>query len=63
MDRLNIHLADRQIKALAKISQRSGLPRAELVRRAIDEYLDRVSKLENSSIYCGYTGTSGDFKQ
>lgn len=41
MKRVAIHLADRQVKGLKKLAARTGLPMAELIRRAVDEYLRR----------------------
>jgi predicted DNA-binding protein len=37
--RTNVYLNTDQKKALEKLSQRTGAPVAELVRRAIDSYL------------------------
>ena len=39
MKRVNYHLPERQIQALRKLSEQSGLSVAELIRRAIDNYL------------------------
>jgi len=39
MKRTNIHLAEPQIQRLLKLSKATGLSVAELVRRAVDEYL------------------------
>jgi predicted DNA-binding protein len=44
MTRRNIHLSDEQIERLEKLSQKTGAPVAELVRRAVDEYLKRSEK-------------------
>ena len=41
MNRTNIYLSDRQLDRLEHLSVFTGLSRAELVRRAVDEYLDR----------------------
>ena len=41
MQRVNIFLTEKQIAALKFRSKREGLAYAELVRRAIDEYLAR----------------------
>ena len=40
MIRKNIHLSDRQLLRLRELSKREGLAVAELIRRAVDEYLD-----------------------
>ncbi len=34
------HLTEKQIAALAKLSKHDGLPVAELIRRAIDRYVE-----------------------
>lgn len=60
MERINVHLAGRQIRALEFISGSSGLKRSELIRRAIDEYIDRVSvRVTQDGFHIGYTGASG----
>lgn len=42
MKRINYHLTENQIKELKKIREKTGLSLAELVRRAIDKYLEEV---------------------
>jgi predicted DNA-binding protein len=37
--RTNVYLSAEQKKALEKLSERTGAPVAELVRRAVDSYL------------------------
>lgn len=49
MERVNFHLTDGEIQGLKIISQLSGVPRAEIIRRAIDDYINR-KKFE------GFTG-------
>ena len=39
MKRINFYLTEKQIAALQKLAKASGLSVAELVRRAIDEFL------------------------
>lgn len=39
MKRVNCHLTDSQIKKLKQLSDNTGMSVAELIRRAIDEYL------------------------
>ncbi len=39
MKRTNIHLTEKQIGLLKQLSEETGLTSAELVRRAIDEFL------------------------
>jgi len=41
MKRTNIHLSDAQLKRLRELSEKTGAPVAEIVRRAVDEYLKR----------------------
>jgi len=42
MHRTNIYLAVKQLAALRRLSKASGLSVAELIRRAIDEFLERT---------------------
>ena len=49
MERVNFHLTDGEIHGLKIISESSGVPRAEIIRRAIDDYISR-KKFE------GFTG-------
>ncbi len=42
MKRVNYHLTDSQIKALQKESEKSGLSVAELIRRAVDDWIERL---------------------
>lgn len=44
MKRTNINFGNVQWKRLGSLSKRVGLKRSELVRRAVDEYLDREEK-------------------
>lgn len=37
--RINIDLTDQQLAALVRMSRRRKLPRAELIRQAVDRYL------------------------
>jgi predicted DNA-binding protein len=39
MHRVNFHLTEQQQKLLKKLSKKTGLSVAELIRRAIDAYL------------------------
>jgi predicted DNA-binding protein len=41
MKRTNINLREHQHKALAQLSEKTGAPVSELIRRAIDEYLKK----------------------
>jgi len=40
MKRINTHLTNQQINQLKKIAKKTGLKVAELIRRAIDGYLE-----------------------
>ena len=44
--RTNIFLTRTELKRLRALSGKTGAPVAELVRRAIDEYLERFSEKE-----------------
>ena len=44
MIRVNFHLTASQIKALKGISKKTGLKVAELIRRAIDDFLRKRNK-------------------
>ncbi|MGA2468733.1 MAG: ribbon-helix-helix domain-containing protein [Thermodesulfobacteriota bacterium] len=44
MKRTNLHLTDLQIKNLRKLSKKTGLTVAELVRRAVDQFLLKQEK-------------------
>lgn len=41
MHRISLHLASLQQGALLKLSIRTGLPVAELIRRAIDDFVEK----------------------
>jgi len=41
MTRTNLFLAETQIAALKALAKKTGLTYSELIRRAIDEYLQR----------------------
>ena len=43
-ERCHVVLTDRQRGVLEHISSRSGLPRSELIRRAIDQYISKYRK-------------------
>ena len=42
MKRINIHLTKQQIERLKNLAIETGLKIAELIRRAIDEYLEKT---------------------
>lgn len=44
MKPVTYHLTERQIERLRAESERTGMAVAELIRRAVDAYLDRVEK-------------------
>jgi hypothetical protein len=41
MQRVNYHLAEKQLDSLRKLSDKTGLTVAELIRRAVDDFLER----------------------
>lgn len=49
MERSNFHLTEGELKGLKVISELTGVPKAEIIRRAIDDYINR-KKFE------GFTG-------
>ncbi len=42
--RANFYLTDRQRAQIRKLSEKTGLSYSEILRRAIDEYLERQKK-------------------
>ena len=44
MKRVNYHLTEAEITRLQALSNKTGLSVAEIIRRAIDEYLDRKER-------------------
>ena len=44
MKRVNYHLTEEEITKLQAFSNKTGLSVAEIIRRAVDEYLDRKEK-------------------
>jgi predicted DNA-binding protein len=47
--RTNIFLTQTELKKLRALSKKTGVPVAALVRRAVDEYLERFEKKGNWS--------------
>ena len=43
-DRTNIYLRPDQMKKLKALNEKTGAPVAELIRRAVDEYLAKRAK-------------------
>jgi len=41
MRRVNYHLTEKEIKQLKSLSKKAGLSIAEIIRRAVDEYLEK----------------------
>ncbi len=46
MKRRNVHLPNEQLERLAHHSKRTGAVEAELIRRAVQEYLDKLDEEE-----------------
>ena len=46
MHRTNIYLTETQIKKFKAISKKKGYPISELIRRALDEWLDKYEEKE-----------------
>lgn len=44
--RVGFYLTDLQIKDLKKVSKKTGLTVSEIIRRAVDGYLERFEKKE-----------------
>jgi predicted DNA-binding protein len=42
MQRINLYMPKDQIKRLESVSERTGAPIAELIRRAVEAYLKRL---------------------
>jgi len=49
MQRKNIRLPDPQIEVLERISKEKGVKLPELVRRAVDEYIDKWKRQSNEA--------------
>lgn len=49
MERVNIHLTPGEVQSLKHFSNLTGVSRAEVIRRAIDEYIRR-------RVFEGFTG-------
>jgi len=47
MQRVNFHLTENQVKALRDLSDKIGLSVAELIRRAIDNWLEHTERAED----------------
>lgn len=65
MKRTNIHLSKKQLIMLSRLSDDYGISKAELVRRAIDDFVDkRFNQIRiNSEGAFGITGiqTAGEY--
>ena len=44
MKRVNYHLTEDEIKRLQGLAEKTGLSVAEIIRRAVDEFLDKKEK-------------------
>ena len=54
MERVNFHLTEGEVRGINTISEVTGVKKAEIIRRAIDEYIKRkkwegITGLENLS--------------
>ena len=47
MKRLNIYITDYQAKEMDKIKKKIDLKPSEIIRRALDEYIDKLKKKHN----------------
>ena len=53
MKRLNIYITDYQAKEMEKIKKKIDLKPSEVIRRALDEYIDKIKKkLKIRKILC-----------
>jgi len=50
MTKYNVYLPPQQIEALREISDEKGVPAAELIRRAIDEWLAKNANHARSTL-------------
>ena len=57
--RTNIFLTEIELKKLRELSEKTGVPAAELVRRAVDEYLKRSKNTEDKEIMKPITSFGG----
>lgn len=46
MQRITANLGEQQVERLAHHSERTGAPQAEIIRRALDAYLDQLDEEE-----------------
>lgn len=60
MKRIATHLTEKQIKTLEALSQRTGLPRAELIRRFIDQGIESYRSTD-ALITTVTVGGTGEF--
>ncbi len=62
MRRTNIYLEERQCRALELRAKREGVSRAELVRRYVDEGLERPDVVDLEGDLAAITATAGAWK-
>jgi len=55
MKRVNVHLSNKELQELEKLSLMYDLSRAELVRRAVDQFL-RVNRDQGATGILNYMG-------
>lgn len=51
MKRTNIHLPDKQLELLKRLSDNTDLSVAEHIRRAIDEYLEKQKDSNDEQVW------------
>ena len=49
MKRISVYLSHRQIERLNDHAERTGLTKSDLIRRAIDDYLDRLDEKQREA--------------
>lgn len=56
MKRINTHLSGQEVERLEKLSVSMGIPKAEIIRRAVDEYLDIRGVVGGVMAFTGVVG-------
>ena len=47
MKRINIYITDLQVKEIVKITKKADIKMSEIIRRALDEYIDKTKTKYN----------------